>query len=84
MDAIYICSGFMNRYNMSYTKQFITEYTGRFKFNACSGDLFTKSPRGQKESYKVLIESPLCQIEPHSIQIESQRVSIRDLNRIAI
>ena len=29
------------------------------------------------------IESPLSQIESHSVQIESQRVSNRDLNRIA-
>ena len=59
---------------MSYTKQFIT---GRFKFNACSGDLFAVSIRGQIESRKGQIESPLS-------QIELQRVSNRDLNRIAI
>ena len=47
----------------------IPDGSGRFKFNAYSGDLFAKSPRGQ--------------IESHSVQIESQRVSNRELNLIA-
>ena len=59
--------GVTNRNNMSY----IAEFTGRFKFNACNSDLFAKSPRGQIESRKYQIESPVLsnRLPQHSNRI---------------
>ena len=49
MDAIYIC--LVSRIDTKcLQKQFIADYTGRLKFNACSSNLLAKSPRGQIES----------------------------------
>ena len=73
MDAIYICLASQIDTICLYTKQFITEYFERIKFNAHSGDLFTESPRGQIELHEGQIKSNRHSLKSNPTAFKSNR-----------
>ena len=84
MDAVYICLvSWIDTIRLSIQHVCIQnnlllsilDGSGRFKFNAYSGDLFAKSPRGQIESLKGQIESNRIAALSNRIPQRSNRIS---------